>query len=402
MRIGILTFYKVDNFGANLQAVSTYYNLIEKGHTPFLIHYESEESQNRKLKNQSIQSKEHLNFLEKFIPNQTEVCHASNDIINAIQKYNIEAIIIGSDAVVQHHPIWARIHKGKRKPFYITKTLPETTFPNSFWGIGIPETIPMAMMSVSSQNSEYKLFSKSLKEKMRKALTRMKYISVRDEWTQKMIHIIANDLNIPITPDPVFAFNQNAGQFIPSESEIRKKYSLPQKYVLVSLHSQSLSEQQLSELKSAFEEKGIECIAFTMPTGIKFKHPFKKQIDIPLPPEDWYALLKYASAYVGSNMHPIVVCLHNAIPCFSIDHWGTRNFWGHHKNDGSSKVNHILKVFGLQDYIVPIDIDYCSVSPSYIVEKIISFPKKEVLLKSKEMTDTYEKMMSKILTYLKD
>ena len=31
MRIGILTFYKVANFGANLQALSTFYYLKSKG-----------------------------------------------------------------------------------------------------------------------------------------------------------------------------------------------------------------------------------------------------------------------------------------------------------------------------------------------------------------------------------
>lgn len=65
MRIGILTFYKVDNFGANLQAVSTYYKLIKQGHTPVLIYYESQSSLNHRTKNQNVQSKEHLIFLEK-------------------------------------------------------------------------------------------------------------------------------------------------------------------------------------------------------------------------------------------------------------------------------------------------------------------------------------------------
>lgn len=112
---------------------------------------------------------------------------------------------------------------------------------------------------------------------MKKALERMKYISVRDEWTQKMFLAISSNLNIQVTPDPVFAFNQNAEQFIPTEEELRQKYSLPDRYVLVSLHSQSLSEQQLFKLKVGFEEKGLECVAFTMPTGIKFKHPFTKK-----------------------------------------------------------------------------------------------------------------------------
>lgn len=400
MRIGILTFYKVDNFGANLQAVSTYYKLIKQGHTPVLIYYESQSSLNHRTKNQNVQSKEHLIFLEKTVPNQTTIRHNGDDIMKTIHAHDIQAIIIGSDAVLQHHPLLARIRKGKRKPLYIVKTLPETTFPNCFWGIGIDHSVPIAMMSVSSQNSEYKLFSTSLKQKMKEALMHISYISVRDDWTKKMLHTIYNGFDIQVTPDPVFSFNQNAGQFIPSEAKTRQKYALPDKYALISLHKQDLSEQQLYELKTGFLQYGIECIALAMPAGIRFKHPFNQEIAIPLPPEDWYALLKYASAYVGSNMHPIVVCLHNAVPCFSIDNWGTKDFWGHHKNDGSSKVYHILKTFGLQDYIAPINTHGCNAVPSYIINKIRTFPKDHVLLKSQEMTSLYEKMMAEILRCL--
>lgn len=53
-----------------------------------------------------------------------------------------------------------------------------------------------------------------------------------------------------------------------------------------------------------------------MPTGIGFKHNFDFSITTPLPPLDWYALIKYAKGYIGENMHPIVVALHNAVPCF--------------------------------------------------------------------------------------
>lgn len=44
MNIGILTFYRVANFGANLQAVSTYYYLKNNGHNPVLVLYESKET----------------------------------------------------------------------------------------------------------------------------------------------------------------------------------------------------------------------------------------------------------------------------------------------------------------------------------------------------------------------
>lgn len=77
-------------------------------------------------------------------------------------------------------------------------------FPNPFWGIGFAIMIPTAMMSVSSQNSKYSQFSKSLKSKMRETLANMKYISVRDTWTRDMMLAIGTPQNIEVTPDPVF------------------------------------------------------------------------------------------------------------------------------------------------------------------------------------------------------
>lgn len=37
MNIGILTFYKVANFGANIQGVSTYYYLKKIGYNPIFL-----------------------------------------------------------------------------------------------------------------------------------------------------------------------------------------------------------------------------------------------------------------------------------------------------------------------------------------------------------------------------
>lgn len=51
----------------------------------------------------------------------------------------------------------------------------------------------------------------------------MKYISVRDSWTRDMVVSITHDKIIPpVTPDPVFAFNENAGFLVPSEESLRK------------------------------------------------------------------------------------------------------------------------------------------------------------------------------------
>jgi hypothetical protein len=403
MNIGILTYYRVANFGANLQAVSTYYYLKNNGYTPLFILYESEETVDNFKKKQAndVQKKEHIHFIDDIIPCQSFRCFNADDINRAIIEYNLDAIIIGSDAVLQHHPIRARIKKGKRKPFYIEKMVPERIFPNCFWGCGISEKISMAMMSVSSQNSEYKYFGKKLSRKMSETLSRMKYISVRDSWTRDMVvSITHNKIIPPVTPDPVFAFNKNAGFLVPSEESLREKYNLPQKYVLISLLHQDLTIQQMEELKKEFAKHEMHCIAFPMPVGIRFEHPFDYEIEIPLPVLDWYGLIKYASAYVGSNMHPIIVSLHNGTPCYSIDYWGTTDFWGNHLDDGSSKVAHILKVFNLEKNRISINKGKCDLNAKQVVKNIISFPREQVILRAQSCANEYEQMMKQIIISL--
>lgn len=399
MNIGILTFYKVANFGANIQGVSTYYYLKKIGYNPIFLNYVSVKTENslEESYKKSVQTKAHIDFVNSYIENQTENLYNSDDVVAAIDKYHIDAIIIGSDAVVQHHPLLSRIHRGRRKPFYISHPAPERMFPNPFWGCGFDDKIPTVMMSVSSQNSKYSQFSKSLKSRMCNTLNNMKYISVRDTWTLNMMKAIGVNYDVKVTPDPVFAFNYNAGHLVPSEDDIRKRFSLPKDYVLVSLHSQSLTLKTLDELNSMFKAVGKTCVAFPMPGGVRYQHHFDYEIKVPLSSIDWYALIKYASGYVGSNMHPIIVSLHNAVPCFSIDHWGTKDFFNRTVRDGSSKVEHIMGEFGLKNYVKPIDNDICYVEASVIVDAIQKFPCEHVRKVALDKYDEYLKMMDEIM-----
>lgn len=403
MNIGILTFYRVANFGANLQAVSTYYYLKNRGHNPVFIRYESEQAE-KALKEEmkkNVQVKEHFRFIDSCLPCQTKLCSDASDVNRAIREYGLEAIIIGSDAVLQHHPLITRIHKGRRKPFYIGRMAPERLFPNVFWTYGLDVDIPIALMSVSSQNSGYQWFTKGTRLKMAESLNKSKYISVRDVWTKNMLaYLMPEKEEVPVTPDPVFAFNRNAAGIIPTEQDIRSRFSLPKNYALVSLHSQSLSLQQLQELKKKLNSLNIECVAFPMPKGINFTHPFDFQIDMPLNPLDWYALIKYCAAYIGSNMHPIVVSLHNAVPCYSIDNWGRTDFWGRKKRDGSSKVEHIMNVFGVGRNHAMIEKGKCTVSAEEIKNAIADFPKETVFEKADSHLQEYMQMMEDILAVL--
>ena len=321
--------------------------------------------------------------------------------MKVVDSYGIECVIMGSDALLQHHPLLSRIRKGKRKPFWVLPVDKSRMFPNPFWGVGLANKVPTGLFSVSSQNSAYKMFSHRIKKRMASSLMNMRYISVRDEWTKDMILSILPNKNIPITPDPVFAFNQNAGEFIPSKEKLLSKFRLPQNYLLLSLFSQSLSEKTLLELKQKMSQKGVSCVVLHTPTGHGFKHPFDYEVTPPLTPLEWYGLIKYSYAYVGSNMHPIVVCLHNTIPCFSIDNWGRENFWGKKLDDGSSKVLHIMNQFQVGCNHRVIQQGTCHVSADEIVSALERFPKETVKKQAEQYLKKYNVFMADLISSLK-
>lgn len=106
MKIGILTFANVPNFGANLQALSTISYLQNHGYNPILIKWEPEDFEARftSIKTQK-QPQEHFHFVEKYLP-QTKICRNDDDICQVIKDEKIEGIIIGSDAVLQRSSFW--------------------------------------------------------------------------------------------------------------------------------------------------------------------------------------------------------------------------------------------------------------------------------------------------------
>lgn len=413
MKIAVLTYYRVANFGANLQALSTFAFLKKAGHNVEYIEYVSKMTQ-RGYKNlllfyltkiyrhfsprpENLQEKEHIRFVDEVIPNQKLNLHSSKDVKKYLLSGNFDGVIIGSDAVTQHWPMFSTLKLSLKRPYWFEPIQPERKFPNPFWGYDFCNEIPTAMMSVSSQNSPYNKFSSLTKKRISSVLQKMRYISVRDAWTKRMFLACNENLNVKITPDPVFALNQNLGEFVPTEQYIREKFGILDNYVLIGLREQVFSIDFLKKLKETFLRYGLVCIAFPISGKVNYQHPFDKQIEVPLSPLDWYALIKYSSAYIGSNMHPIVSSLANATPCFSIDNWGSTNFWGQKIKDESSKVLDILKRFGLEDNRKALSSDSCDASPETIVHHIINFPKHDIKIKSGDILLEYNKMMSEIL-----
>lgn len=350
MNIGILTYFSICNFGANLQALSTYNYFLNKGYNPIMINWTPESLEKRYQNSISASQYEcHIKFCkERF--KMTDVCRSSEDVAKMIKYFNIEAVVIGSDAVAQHHTFLSRINFPSSRIISIIPSTEDTTCPNPFWGtfnqyLEVP--IPIAMMSVSNQDSNYKLMKFSERNIMKSLALKMKFISTRDKRTSDMFSFVTKNIIRPsITPDPVFAFNYNVREQ-PSEHEIRDKFNIQGKYILVCFQkSRNISKEWVNDLKKSCLLRGYTPISFPLPRGISFEHNFDKTIDLPLDPMDWYSLIKYSSGYVGCNMHPIVVSLHNGVPCFSFDNYGVAHL-RIFIEDKSSKIYHILKEFGV-------------------------------------------------------
>ena len=167
MKIGILTYHSVYNFGANLQAYSTVEYLKNNGFEPIVINWIPEDLEDRYDKTIPIdQANAHKMFIKNFLP-CSAICRNNMDIAQVIKKEKINGIIVGSDAVLQHTPFLSRFSLTRKGIIFKKHPGSDVLFPNPFWGSFIPyldKSIPSVIMSASSQNTSFSYIKGILKK----------------------------------------------------------------------------------------------------------------------------------------------------------------------------------------------------------------------------------------------
>ena len=191
------------------------------------------------------------------------------------------------------------------------------------------------------------------------------------------------------------------GSFNPKD--VKEQFNLPENYVLVSMKCRMLDNMLwMDKLKSEMKKLYLECVALPMPTGIGFKHNFDFSITTPLPPLDWYALIKYAKGYIGENMHPIVVALHNAVPCFCFDTYGVLKYARCVCVEESSKIYDIMSRFSLLDNRINAYSRFWKCPPvDIVINRILHFDVIACQKTALNYYNNYEQMMSSILEVFK-
>ncbi len=400
MRIGLLTYHSVCNFGANLQALSTVSYLRNMGCNPIVINWMPKDLE-RQLwaRVPEIQAQTHRNFATKHLPT-TRLCSNDDDIAAVIQEDNIEAVIIGSDAVLKQTPLLSRIRFPAPSGIALAKVGRDCEYPNPFWGRfvdRVPSPLPLALMSASSQNTQYRLIPRRTRRLMEQDLRRFAYLSVRDNWTADMVRFITSGkINPVVTPDPVFAFNYNVPER-QSKKDLLTKFGLSEKYVLISFSRSNVSPEWMKTFEELAKNDRTQCVALAMPKGVRFEHRLEKTIDVPLDPMDWYGLIRHSSGYVGHNMHPIVVALHNSVPFFSFDNYGITHL-RILTNEKSSKIFHLLEEAGfLKNRCSALSKIPSIVSPNVVFESLRTFDRKRCAVFSRAYYERYCAMMAGIL-----
>lgn len=399
MKIGLLAYHSAVNFGARLQLLSTFMFLKRCGYQPVIINWVPEDLERFYSSMASRDQKECLDNFSKEYWAETDKCRTSEEVAKIIDKEGIESVIIGSDAVAKIN--FPQIVFPCRQIIVYSKPTRDRLYPNPFWGEFLKytkKTIPVAVMSVSCESSPYEKIGAEQRKDMDRAIKQYKYLSVRDTWTKNMYQFISDGrVNAPVTPDPVFAFKYNATSIIPSKEKIRKKYSLPDKYILLSFIRKSVESEWISDFEGLAERKGYTCLSLPISYSNSV-YETKHKIALPLNPVDWYSLIAYSDGYVGHNMHPVVISLTNGVPVFSFDNYGKTKLFGFKADGSSSKILHILKKAGLEDNRVScVGRRYKVPKPEVVLEKLMSFDKERTLTFAKGYYAEYQKMMHDIL-----
>ena len=339
MKIGILTHHWVFNYGANLQTLSTVSFLKNHGHTPYVINWVQEDAEHTYLSSHRQEMIDMFHQFQRVYYPLTDLCRNAKDIAEVIKKYGIEIVIIGSDTVFMLHNRRFSIRKWK-----YSEPTSESIFPNPFWGEFLDYGVDIPVIAYSAATLDIKLSSyKKQRDYIGSYLRRFKHISTRDQFTSDMVaYFTRNDIVPEITPDPVFSFNTNYPQSITRE-EFITKYNLPERYWLVCF-SESNREKVydwVMRLRSLANHFNFELVELPRQTGERLFDI--RQVGGVINPLEWYNMIRFSNGYVGQLMHPIVISIHNGVPFYSLDYYGSRHLRGLMIDHTSSKTWQVIR-----------------------------------------------------------
>ena len=345
MKVGILTFHRPANFGANLQAYSSCGYFESLGHKVKVINYIRDVDLNYKNRVSQTQIDAHINFVENKLPITKEV-YTIKELQTLVKEEKFDLIAIGADAV------W-------RSPnddcVFFAK-----------WLFECPEiaNIPVISMSAAHMGNGFMNISENKRQAIKDCLDKFAFISTRDTWTRDMINrdIYEGTKKVQtINPDPVFMLDNMNNEIWDCQGLESKKYyimSLSANWSKGKMGNKRLA--WFNKFKTIVNKNGYKLVELPIPEGPSGM-PFDHTVQFPIDPLQWYLWIKNAKAYCGLRFHAIVSSISAGTPFFSIDSYGTCTRITYllqklglyklaAKGDENSKIRNILKDSKFEEY----------------------------------------------------
>ena len=393
MKIGILTFHRPCNFGANLQAYSNCRYFASLGHEVKVIDYTRPSDASYKNSISEEQQKAHTIFVARELPLTKNVTTAEG-IADVVLSEGFDLIVVGADAV------W---RSPKDKGVF---------FGSWLFNYERLKDIPIVALSAAHMGHGFGDLSEEQSEQIKGYLKRFKYASVRDVWTQSMVNntLFGGESYIKnISPDPVFMLNG----FVDKEWI---NNGVPSKgYYLMTLKNNwadgkmgKLKKIWFRRFKKIINEAGYLLVELPLPEGVSGMK-FDVTVPYPIDPLQWYLWIKNAKAFCGLRFHAIVSSISAGTPFYSVDNYGSctpkkavLNLLGAYakarQDDETSKIMNLLRGSGFEKNRVDGFVE--TINPHYLfkllehtdINKIISFRDSEIKVYQKSVQEAFVRL----------
>ena len=289
MKVGILTYHSCLNYGANLQLYATVNSLNRMGHDIYV--YDNCDYAAGKCRH----------FVETHV-RLTRPCRTEEDFRQETIRLGIEAILVGSDAVLWFLP-------GKKEG--------HGAYPNPFW-LRWAQDLPVrkALIAASSMGVMFPKLSRKLRAELKRDLGFFDYISVRDKWTLYFMKYLGVR-GAELTFDPTSA--------LPGLLDLNS-HLLPGglhsgKYLFFTFSNAEKADFWLENATKIAHSKGMKTCFVCHPDHLCSVNNVDVCISEIMDPLDWLALLNKATGYIGVRFHPIVLSHFFNVPYFSCDYY---------------------------------------------------------------------------------
>jgi hypothetical protein len=309
MRIGVITYHWVANFGANLQALATTRWLASRGHDVLLVDYRPPALIDKYRSTvPEEQFEAHQAFCRGCLP-LTATFQTQAELRAAASDLDLGAAFTGSDAVF-------------RLDYRLGRE--DTTFPNPFWLDWVPgSNVVTGSIAASAMGTNFLGLPRDIRRGVRERLTAMEHVTVRDYWTQLMVLLVtAGRVRAGFLPDPVMILGDVFD--FDGVSDETTHYGEP--YILLGTPTRLLDEDWVGGLVADAHRRGVAVIGLPMPEGDCAPGPLDWRVPVPLDPVAWYRWIAGARGYIGVRFHPIVVAMACGVPFVSLDLYQKRGY----------------------------------------------------------------------------